>query len=236
MPGASAVSVIRRHTPVRVKSFWSGSVVDWFHGLFYRSAARTWNNTRWLGVRVTKCPLDLWIYQELIAELRPDLIVETGTFEGGSAFYLASCMDLVQHGRLITVDVEDQPNRPEHPRITYLAGSSVDPDVLEVVRREASEASSVLVILDSDHSRDHVLAELQLYSPLVTPGSYLIVEDTNLNGHPVVPDWGPGPFEAVEAFLAERPPFRRDLSREKFYVTFNPGGFLRRLEPAHAAD
>jgi cephalosporin hydroxylase len=221
---------VRRIAPDAVKRLRRRLIVDEFHRLYYTSAQRTWLNTRWLGVRVSKCPLDLWVYQELIVEVQPDLVIETGTLHGGSALYLASCMDLVGRGRVVTVDVEERAGRPEHPRITYVAGSSVAPEVLERVRREAEGATTVMVVLDSDHSRDHVLAELHSYSPLVTPGSYLIVEDTNVDGGPVHWNQGPGPHEAIEAFLAERAPFARDAGREKFFLTFNPGGFLRRLD------
>jgi len=82
------------------------------------------------------------------------------------------------------------------------------------------------VILDSDHSRDHVLDELRLYAPLVTSGSYVIVEDTNINGHPVLPQFGPGPMEALDEFLRESDEFSIDDQREKFFLTFNPRGFL----------
>jgi cephalosporin hydroxylase len=167
-------------------------------------------------------------------ELRPDLVIETGTRHGGSALFLASCLDLVGNGRVITIDVKVAPDRPEHPRVTYVEGSSTSPEVVDSMRREAAEAATVMVVLDSNHRRNHVLAELRAYSPLVTPASYLIVEDSNLNGHPVRPDWGPGPHEAIEVFLKEQPGFVRDAAREKFYLTFNPGGYLRRVERAGA--
>ena len=93
----------------------------------------------------------------------------------------------------------------------------------------AAGAGTVLVVLDSDHSRDHVLAEPRAYAPLVTPGSYLVVEDTNINGHPVYEAFGPGPMEAVQDFLKERDDFEADRSREKFLLTFNPRGWLRKL-------
>ena len=94
--------------------------------------------------------------------------------------------------------------------------------------RERAAGKSVMVILDSDHTRDHVLAELRAYAPIVTPGQYLVVEDSNINGHPVFPGFGPGPMEALQAFLAETGEFEVDRSREKFLVTFNPGGYLRK--------
>jgi cephalosporin hydroxylase len=203
------------------------AVVNQFHRLYYDVPDRTWQNTSWLGTQIAKCPLDLWIYQELVTRVRPDLIVETGTHKGGSARYLASICDLLANGRVITIDISAEQGRPEHPRITYVRGSSTSPEILSRVNEEASGAT--MVILDSDHTRAHVLDELRAYSPLVTPGSYLIVEDTNLNGHPAYPQFGPGPMEAVEEFLASSPDFLPDPDCEKFFMTFNPRGYLRRF-------
>ncbi len=177
---------------------------------------------------VAKCPTDLWIYQEMIFELRPNLIVETGTWKGASAHFMASICDLLGEGSVVTVDIENLPDRPQHPRITYLHGSSTSPEVVEEVSRMAAGAGRTLVILDSDHSRDHVLAEMRVYADVVTPGSYMIVEDTNVNGHPIFPEFGPGPMEALEAFLAQRTDFTVDRSREKLLMTFNPRGYLRK--------
>jgi cephalosporin hydroxylase len=189
----------------------------------------TWRNTRWLGVPTEKCPLDLWIFQEIIHETRPDLIIEAGTRFGGSALFLASVLDALGSGQVVTVDVADQPGRPTHPRITYLLGSSTAPEMVEEVARRAKEAERVMVVLDSDHSEAHVLNELRSLAPLVTPGCYLIVEDTIVNGNPVLPEFGPGPGEALQRYLRESPgQFELDTSREKFRVTFNPGGYLRR--------
>lgn len=199
-----------------------------FHRVYFDLCSETWCNTRWLGVPVQKCPLDLWIYQEIITELRPDLVIETGTADGGSALFLASVCDAVGVGRVLTVDIKESPLREEHERIEYLVGSSVSDEVVARARAAAADAERVLVILDSDHGKPHVLDELGLYSALVTSGSYIIVEDTNLNGHPVHPGHGPGPMEAVEEFLAGDPGFERDPSREKFMLTFNPKGYLRK--------
>lgn len=202
------------------------AVVDSFHRLYYDS--EVFARTSWLGVSALKCPLDLWIYQEIIHDSRPDVIVECGTASGGSALFLAAICDLVGNGRIITIDIEERPGRPQHPRVTYLHGSSTSPAIVEQVRRAVAEDDRVLVLLDSEHSKDHVLAELRAYSSFVTPGSYVIVEDTNIGGHPVRPDWGPGPTEAVDEFLAENSAFAIDESREKFFLTFNPRGYLRR--------
>jgi len=129
----------------------------------------------------------------------------------------------------VSVDIDPRPGRPVHPRVTYLTGSSTDEAILDQLRARARGRSPVMAILDSDHSREHVAAELSLYAPLVTVGSYLVVEDTNVNGHPVLPEFGPGPREAVDAFLAANSAFEVDESREKFLMTFNPRGFLRRM-------
>lgn len=200
-----------------------------FHKLYYDSENQTWRDTYWLGVPVLKCPLDLWVYQELVHRLRPDHIVEAGTHKGGSAFFLACLCELLRHGKVISIDISFRGDRPEHERIEYIEGSSIADETLATVREIVSGSETVLVILDSDHDREHVLAELRAYSTIVTVGSYLIVEDTNLNGHPVRSDWGPGPAEAVECFLGESATFRRDPSLEKHFLTFNPGGYLVRV-------
>jgi cephalosporin hydroxylase len=209
------------------------SIVREFQRLYYNTRSRTWQNTRWLGVPVIKCPLDLWVYQEILFELKPDVVIECGTSKGGSAYFLSSMCELVGHGRVITIDLYPKPNRPQHKRLTYLSGSSTDEQTLSelgrLIRDSDGDSPSVLVILDSDHSREHVLDELRLYSPLVTRGSYLIVEDTQLNGHPVWPDFGPGPMEAVDIFLSETDDFVIDTAREKFYLTWNPRGYLKRI-------
>jgi len=207
--------------------------IDEFHKLFYQSWLTTWANTRWLGVAAEKPPSDFWVYQEILHEVRPELIIETGTRFGGTARFLASVCDLLDHGRVITIDIEDLASsdtvRPPHPRITYLTGSSTSSEIIDQIRKEAGSSDGVLVILDSDHSMTHVTDELRLYAPIVTTGSYLIVEDTQVNGHPIIPEHGPGPMEAVEVFLRESPEFVPDVAREKFLVTFNPSGFLKRV-------
>jgi Cephalosporin hydroxylase len=201
-------------------------ICDQFHQLYYDS--HTWLNTFWLGVPIQKCPLDLWIYQEMIFELRPDVIIESGTADGGSAYYLASLCDLVKNGRILSIDITPK-TRPQHPRITYLTGSSVAPEIYNSVCNLIQPQERVMVILDSDHSMGHVLNELRIYALLVTPGSYMVLEDTNINGHPVYPNFGPGPMEALQQFLAENNGFVVDKSREKFFMTFFPNGFLKKL-------
>jgi cephalosporin hydroxylase len=205
------------------------AVVSRFHRYYYGAPDQTWRNTYWLGTPVQKCPLDLWIYQEIIHETRPDLIIETGSLAGGSALFLAGMLDLIGQGEVLSIDVVEDPARPAHPRVTYLTGSSTAPSVVARVTERARAKRSVMVVLDSDHRQTHVLAELRVYAPLVTTGNYVIVEDTNVNGHPVLPRSGPGPKEAVDRFLAETTGFVVDRGREKLLLTFNPGGYLRRV-------
>lgn len=201
-------------------------VTDAFHRLYYDTIV--WKDTYWLGVPTQKCPLDLWIYQELLHEQRPDLIIETGTAHGGSALYMACVCDQLGRGEIVTVDIYPIEGRPRHGRITYVTGPSTAPEVVAEVERLAEGRDRVLVILDSDHARDHVLEELRIYNRFVSPDSYLVVEDTNVNGHPVFPEHGPGPMEAVDQFLTETGEFEVDVAREKFFLTFNPRGFLRK--------
>jgi cephalosporin hydroxylase len=209
------------------------NTIDEFHKVFYDSALSTWASTFWLGVPAEKYPCDLWIYQEIIQELKPDFVIETGTRFGGSALFMASICDLIGHGHVITVDVEELPSsstvRPPHSRITYLTGSSTSADVVADVRARVDSASCVMVVLDSDHQMTHVVNEMKIYADLVTDDSYMIVEDTNINGHPVDPAFGHGPMEAVELFLAGNDDFFVDRSREKLLLSFNPGGFLRKV-------
>ena len=212
------------------KSFQnSRDVSAQFHWLYYYSPARTWSNTRWMGYRTMKCPLDLWIYQEILYEIKPDVIIETGTHEGGGAYFLASVMDVIGKGKVIGVDIEEVETRPDHERITYLQGSSISNDMVNSISEMVEPGQVVLVILDSDHNMPHVLKEMKIYSQFVTKGSYLIVEDSNVNGHPIMPNWGAGPFEAIQEFLRQNDSFRVDKDREKFYLSFNPDGYLKKI-------
>jgi cephalosporin hydroxylase len=219
-------------------------IIERFHRLYFDShvSGKTWMSSFWMGVPVRKCPTDLWKYQEMIYELRPDVIIETGTQLGGSAYYLASLCDLVGNGRVVTIDIDGLEEslskekkaiskaRPSHPRILYCRGSSTSEDVTRRVKELIQPGERVLVILDSDHRKAHVLDELRTYAPMVPVGSYIVVEDTCVNGHPILSDFGPGPREAVEDFLSENnDDFVVDRSRESHLITFNPGGFLRRV-------
>ncbi|SMG38941.1 CmcI family methyltransferase [Paenibacillus aquistagni] len=197
-----------------------------FYLHYYNSGV--WGDTYWLGHRVLKCPLDMILYQEILFQLKPDVIVECGTNEGGSTLFLASICDLLKHGRIISVDIQDR-KPPQHDRITYLIGNSASEETFIRVRSSIAPEEKVLVILDSDHSKKHVYQEMKLYHQLVSVGSYLIVEDTII-GHPVAPQLLPGPMEAVYQFLGENDKFEIDPTKHKFHLTFNPNGYLLRVK------
>lgn len=210
------------------------AATDAFHRAYYDSWEKGSGHGRgtitlsWFGYRTLKSPLDLWTYQEILVETRPDLVVECGTRFGGSAYYIATLLDLIGHGQVLTVDIEALKGRPVHRRLSYLVGSSTDPAIVAQVRAAAA-GKRVMVILDSDHAAAHVAGELEAYHDLVAAGCYLIVEDTNINGNPVRPDFGPGPMEALTAFMTGRDDFVSDPDRERFLLTLNPRGFLRRV-------
>ena len=208
-------------------------IVEDFHRLYFNHVFDKQLRANWLGVEVLKYPTDLLVYQEIIHEIRPDLIVETGTHHGGSALFFASILDFIGRGQVISIDLHRGNNLPHHPRITYLVGSSTSDDIVVDVARRAEGLATVLVTLDSSHTKQHVAREIDIYRRFVTTGSYLIVEDTKLNGHPVFtryePDLGEGPMEAVTEFLAKDRTFRVDRSRERFFLTSNPNGFLLKI-------
>lgn len=204
------------------------TVAKLFHKYIYiHKLETTWKNTYWMGVPVQKIPFDLWVQQEILWETKPDLLIETGTYDGGSTLFYAHLMDLIGHGQIVSVDIAPQGDLPQHPRITYIKAGSTDPDVVARLK-EMATGKSVMMILDSDHAEKHVRQELELLSGLVTTGQYLIVEDTNVYGHPVFIEHGPGPMEALDDWLTTNPPFTNDPSREKYEVSFHPRGYWKR--------
>lgn len=204
------------------------AVVRNFHKLYYesRNLGGTWTNNKYFGLPVQKCPLDLFVYQEIVFEKKPDVIIECGTAYGGTALYLAHILDNLGFGKIITIDNQDFPNRPKHARINYILGSSTDEVIVAKVKELVGDSKGVMVILDSDHRMAHVARELELYAPMVSSNQYLIVEDTNVNANPVCPEHGPGPKEALDAFDILGSGFTVDTARENAYLTFNPGGYL----------
>ena len=126
-------------------------LIDGFHKLYYESDAYTWANTRWFGRQVLKNPLDLWVMQEIVYDTRPDVLIEAGTYLGGSALYFGNLFDLLGHGQIVTMDIQDYPHRVKHPRVHFLLGSSVDLQIVAKVKSFLHPRDRVMVTLDSDH-------------------------------------------------------------------------------------
>lgn len=204
-------------------------VIEDFMKLYHDyNGKQIYGDTYYRGIPCLKCPMDMWMYQEIIYRNRPDLIIETGSYMGASALYMADLLDVLGGGYILSVDIVGM-SRPNHSRIKWEMGSSSSREFYETALAYSKDRT-VMVILDSDHSKTHVLNELNSLGKLATVGQYLIVEDTNVNGHPVFPKWGDGPFEAVREFLKGNTNFVVDESCEKFLMTFNPGGYLKRVK------
>jgi cephalosporin hydroxylase len=196
----------------------------------------------WYGVPIWQFPEDLQLYQEIIYETKPDVIIETGTFHGGLTLYLASILDAVNpDGKILTVDLDLKPMKQDYKdvnfkgkerlmgRIVAFEGSSTASEVIQGMAKHIKPGDKVLVILDSAHTKEHVAKELELYSPFVTPGNYLIVNDTYLSLY--APGWDQaGAMPAMREFLAKNPKFVIDESRNRFVISTAPDGFLKRVE------
>lgn len=205
-----------------------------YHRWYYDS--EVWKQITYLGVPIQKWVGDLWNYQEVIYRLRPRLIVEFGSYNGGSAVYFAELVQRIwPDGRVFAVDIDlsrlDDAAKM-HPVIEWLQASTADPAVAERIRilRE-NLPGPVFIIIDSDHAKQHVLAELENIRGITRPGDYVLVEDGNINGHPVLPGWGEGPYEALAEYFSRHPgDYEHDDKQEaKFGFTFAPKGYLVRI-------
>ncbi|MHC4643460.1 MAG: CmcI family methyltransferase [Planctomycetota bacterium] len=185
------------------------------------------SHTTYFGVRAQKCPLDHWVYQEIVFETKPDVIIEIGTNYGGGLLGLAHFCDLMNHGRVIGIDITLEHVAQvvrDHPRVTLIESDACKafPKVASLIQ----PGERVMVIEDSAHTYDNTLAVLRTYSPLVAAGCYFVVEDSiNHHGVPIGPN--PGPYEAIQTFMKETDRFTVDRSRESFGITWNPKGYLK---------
>lgn len=202
-------------------------VRDGFVAAYWRSGA--WCDTTWMGRRAANAPTDLFAYQDILAEVRPDWVIETGTGEGGRALFLASVCDLLGHGRVVSIDERPGGDPPAHPRLVHLAGRAFDDEVVGRVRELVGPDGRAVVVLGTRGARHRTRREFDAYAPFVPVGSYVIIEHTVLNGHPVDPAHGSGPFEAARRILNQRGDFMADSRREAQGLSFNPGGYLRRV-------
>jgi len=214
-----------------VRALVDSDVTKQFHELYYGVNNLTWLNTRWKGVYLAKCPMDLWQYQEIVFDTQPDVIIETGTWHGGSALFLRDMLRLSgkSKGLVITIDSAPMGMFKDEDGVIQLIGDSASLIIEDAVKKYIVSSDKVMVILDSDHSEKHVLNELNMWGKYVSAGHYLIVEDTNVFGNPVYKEHGPGPMEAMIKWLKNHSEFQTDEHRERFLMTFNPKGYLKRL-------
>ncbi|QYX55680.1 cephalosporin hydroxylase family protein [Roseovarius sp. SCSIO 43702] len=201
----------------------------------------------WMGVPVIQLPADIMATQEVIWQTKPDVIIETGVARGGSVLFMASLLEMMGNGKVIGIDIdirahnrESIENNPMSKRVTLIEGSSIDEDLVAKVRAEIPDGARVMVVLDSDHSRDHVLAECRAYGPMVTEGCYLVVADT-LVGHLSEEEapkkrsqiWYKGnePLSALKDYMQETDRFEIDpVINGKLVLSSSPGGYLKCLQ------
>jgi len=203
--------------------------LEWFYD------TNVWKDLRYRGVRTLKLPLDMWNYQELIFENDLHWVIETGTRHGGSALFFADLLEADEReGGVVTIDVSHDDIDPAvagHPKIWFLLGDSTTDVMLEQAMKlvPASRQGGLLLMLDSDHAAPHVLKELNAWVPLLRRGDYVVVEDTIVNGHPVRPDFGPGPMEAIMAYQAANPGrlVADDAREAKFGCTVAARGYYK---------
>lgn len=196
----------------------------------------------WMGRPIIQLPQDMMAMQEIIWQVKPDLVIECGIAHGGSILYYASLLELQGHGEVLGIDRDIRPHNREaieaHPmfkRVSMIEGSSLDPAIAEQVRAAAA-GKKVIVVLDSNHTHEHVLEELRLYASLVSVDSYCVVMDTVVENMPedAFPDrpWGKGnnPRTAVWAYLEENRDFEIDSQiHNKLLITVAEDGYLRRI-------
>jgi cephalosporin hydroxylase len=206
------------------------SLADW---MIYHQEKIVFNQVKWMGVKTLKNVLDCWIYQEILWETRPDVLIEIGSYAGGSTMFFCHLFDIIGHGQVLSLDIDRTKYQAKHPRLTDITGDCSNPSIVAQVKA-LCEGKRAMVIHDGDHTRDAVLRDLKLYAGFVPVGGYLIVEDgvVDLFTSEASPKLGwaeEGPMKAVEAFLKEDDRFVVDEERERYVMTYNPKGYLKRV-------
>ncbi len=181
-----------------------------------------------MGESAPGAPSDLVVYQEILASVRPDWIIDTFDADGGRSRFWASMCDLLDHGKVLSLGAGAANDKPTHERLEYVSGKGIDETTQNWVRELVGD-DSALVFLGGPSPRQRLVVEFEAFAPLVPVGSYVIVQDTVLNGHPVRPAFGPGPQEAIRQIKQRYPEFMSDLEIERSAVSFNPAGYFKRV-------
>jgi cephalosporin hydroxylase len=212
---------------------------DKFHDTVYRGM--TWDDLTWLGIHAQQNPNDVWSCQQILFETKPDFVIETGTNDGGGALVWATLLSVINpNAKVLTVDIVDKTAAARkvplfQEKVEFFLGSSTSEAVFGAIKKRIA-GKKAMVILDSLHQKSHVLDEMMIYGDMVPVGGYMLVQDTDVNGHPTYPSHGPGPWEAVDEFMEAGgramggATFAIDRSRELLYFTMHPRGYLRRVQ------
>ena len=217
--------------PLRRKTYDKKHDMTLREWLIYHQDKIVFNHVKWMGIPTQKHVLDAWIYQEILYETQPDVIIEIGSRYGGSTKYFANLMDLIEKGEVISIDMDRSVYELEHNRVKTLTGNSSDPNILSEVE-ELCKNKAVMVIQDGDHRKKQVLEDLENYSKFVSLNSYFIIEDGIVDLYHHGDGLGfeeKGPLAAIEYFLKQNPHFVIDSSCERYLLTYNPKGFLKRI-------
>jgi cephalosporin hydroxylase len=225
--------------PAMAPQLTQEQLIDRFHDFVYKSLA--WDHMTWLGVHTQQNPNDVWSVQQILFETKPDFVVEAGTNNGGGALVWATLLSVINpSAKVLTIDIADKSAEARKlplfkEKAEFFLGSSTSEAIFAAIKKRVG-GKKAMVILDSNHTKAHVLQEMMLYGDLVPVGGYMAVQDTNVNGHPTYPSFGPGPWEAVDEFIKAGgkskggATFEVDRSRELLFFSMHPRGYLKRVK------
>lgn len=231
---ANAITKLRQDYRQR----YEASLREW---LFYHQRKIVFFQSRWQGISTLKNPLDMWVYQQLLYEIKPDIFIEIGSKYGGSALFFAHVFDAMGKGRVISIDIDRSNYHVKHPRIIEITGNSGSSDVVNQTR-ELCQGQQVMLIHDGSHTYEDVLRDLNIYSKFISVGSYMIIEDGIVDLYPTIVEnpktdqsfeprfKGLGPLWAITEFLMKNKDFEVDNAQERYWLTQSPQGFLKRIQ------
>ncbi len=228
--GAGFASLFRKARPMRAdyRQRFDMTLREW---MIYHHKNIVFQKCYWMGVKTLKNPLDTWIYQEIIYETKPDVLIEIGSAEGGSTLYFAQLFDMLGKGQVVSIDIDRSTYNVKHDRIIEITGDSSSEETAAQVA-EICEGKNCMLLHDGGHRKEQVLADLARYAKFVGVGSYAVIEDTVADLFKPgdgVGQFYEGPLKAAEQFVDEHPEFEVDQDRERYILTFSACGFLKRV-------